>query len=60
MNSLQGVSGRAPCALIGRLAAMEYLSYKHFRAFASQLVTHFRTEGNLECLLAMFRHVSFC
>jgi len=24
MNSLQGVSGRAPCALIGKLTAMEY------------------------------------
>jgi len=58
MNSLKGVSGRALCALIGRLTAMEYLPYEHFRAFASQLVTHFRTERHLECLLAMFRYAA--
>lgn len=37
---------------------MEYLPYEHFRAFTSQLVTRFRTEGHLECLLIMFRHAS--
>jgi hypothetical protein len=58
MNSLKGVSGRALCALIGRLTAMEYLPYEHFRAFASQLVTHFRTERHLECLLVMFRYAA--
>jgi len=58
MNSLKGVSGRALCALIGKLTAMEYLPYEHFRAFASQLVTHFRTERHLECLLAMFRYAA--
>ena len=37
---------------------MEYLPYEHFRAFASQLVTHFRTERHLECLLVMFRYAA--
>ncbi|KIM36561.1 hypothetical protein M413DRAFT_13900 [Hebeloma cylindrosporum] len=58
INSLKGVSGRALCALIGRLTAMEYLPYEHFRAFASQLVKHFRTQEHLECLLVMFRYAS--
>ena len=37
---------------------MEYLPYEHFRAFASQLVTRFRTQEHLECLLVMFRHAA--
>jgi len=37
---------------------MEYLPYEHFRAFASQLMTRFRTQEHLECLLVMFRHAA--
>jgi len=58
INSLKGVSGRALCALIGKLTAMEYLPYGHFQALVCQLVTQFRTKAHLDCLLVMLRHAA--